>query len=219
VLRFLRSQGALPLPFDDLSGTSPPSAFGTYRVLHQIGSGVLGPVFRAYDSQQDRLVAVKTFRLDLVPEDAVRLADRLRALATKLPAHPAIVGAVEAGLQGTRPYIALEYATGESLDVVMRQSGAVPLARALPILREIARAIDASWAVPVGHGSLHPRDIFVTAGTTDVRITGFGIGQALEGMGARAPVRRPYSAPERGTGLAWDARSDIYSFGAITTEM
>ena len=97
---------------------SPPASFGNYRVLHQIGSGVLGPVFRAYDSQQDRLVAIKTFRLDLVPENAARLAERLRALAATKVAHPAIVAAVDAGLSGATPFVALEYAGGESLGVI-----------------------------------------------------------------------------------------------------
>jgi hypothetical protein len=102
--------------------------------------------------------------------------------------------------------------------VALRQAGAAPFARALPLFREIARAIDASWAAGVGHGALHPRDIFVTAGTTDVRVTGFGISQALQAVGARPPVRRPYSAPERAAGAAWDARADVYSFGVIAHE-
>lgn len=198
---------------------SPPSAFGTYRVLHQIGSGVLGPVFRAYDSQLDRLVAIKTIKLDLVPEDAARLADRLRALAAERPAHPAIVGGVDAGLAGSTPFIALDYASGESLDVLLRQSGAWPIARALLMLREIAVAIDASWAHEVGHGALHPRDIFIGLGPADVHVTGFGIGQALEGVGAKAPVRRPYSAAERGDGEPWDIRADVYSLGVVACEM
>ncbi|MBP8273879.1 MAG: hypothetical protein KAY59_05575, partial [Acidobacteria bacterium] len=66
------------LPFDESNTFTPPPAFGPYRVLHQIGSGVLGPVFRTYDPQADRLVAVKAFRLDLLPEDVARLADGLR---------------------------------------------------------------------------------------------------------------------------------------------
>ena len=197
---------------------SPPSAFGTYRVLHQIGSGVLGPVFRAYDSQNDRLAAVKTFKLMLVPEDAARFAERLRAIVDAPPAHRAIIRGVEAGLDRSTPYLALEYAPGDSLDVLLRQSGAWPAVRALPVLREIAAAIDASWATGTGHGALHPRDIFVAFGPSDVRVTGFGIGQALEAVGAKAPVRRPYSAPERGT-EPWDIRADVYSLGVVAFEM
>jgi serine/threonine protein kinase len=197
---------------------SPPSAFGTYRVLHQIGSGVLGPVFRAYDSQNDRLAAVKTFKLMLVPEDAARFAERLRAIALAPPAHHAIIRGIEAGLDRSTPYLALEYAPGDSLDVLLRQSGAWPAVRALPVLRELAAAIDASWAAGTGHGALHPRDIFVAFGPSDVRVTGFGIGQALEAVGAKAPLRRPYSAPERGTD-PWDIRADVYSLGVVAFEM
>jgi len=207
------------LPFDDASGVSPPASFGNYRVLHQIGSGVLGPVFRAYDSQTDRLVAIKTFRLDLVPEDAARLAERLRGLAETPVAHPAIVAAVDAGLSGATPFVALEYAGGESLDIASRSLKAWTLARALPVLDELAHAIDASWGQSIGHGALHPRDIFVPAGASALQITGFGIGQALDAISAKPPLRRPYSAPERAAGGAWDRRADIYSLGVIAHEM
>jgi serine/threonine-protein kinase len=207
------------LPFDDATGASPPASFGTYRVLHQIGSGVLGPVFRAYDSQQDRLVAIKTFRLDLVPEDAARLAERLRALTQTTVAHPAIVAAVDAGLNGSTPFVALEYAGGESLDVVSRHVKVWTLERALPVLDELAQAIDASWAQSMGHGALHPRDIFVPSGASALQVTGFGIGQALDAIGAKTPARRPYSAPERASGSAWDRRADVYSLGVIAHEM
>src|SRR5262249_40439867 len=61
----------------EVSGHAPDDAFGPFRILHQIGAGVLGPVFRAYDPENDRLVAVKLFRLDLPPDRAHRLVARL----------------------------------------------------------------------------------------------------------------------------------------------
>src|SRR5205814_4582313 len=95
-------------------------AFGTYRVLHQIGSGVLGPVFRTYDPQRDRLVAVKAFRLDVIPEQVARLADALRRLAAATLDQQAIVPAIDAGLEGTTAYLATEYVAAETLDVALR---------------------------------------------------------------------------------------------------
>src|SRR5512138_2192249 len=52
----------------EAAGTAAPDAFGPFRVLHQVGAGTLGPVFRAFDPEHDRLVAVKLFKLDLPPE-------------------------------------------------------------------------------------------------------------------------------------------------------
>jgi hypothetical protein len=209
----------LPLPFDESAGFTAPSAFGGYRVLHQIGSGVLGPVFRTYDPQRDRLVAVKAFRLDIIPEQVAKLADGLRRLAAAVPAHDGLVPALDAGLEGTTAYLASEYVAAETLDVAMRHLAPAPLDRALPILTQMAAAIDAAWAGGIGHGALHPRDVFVTVDSHDVRITGVGVVAAMESVGVRAPIRRPYTAPERVSGDSWDARADVYSLGAIAHEL
>lgn len=186
-------------------------------MLHQIGSGVLGPVYRTYEPQVDRLVAVKAFRLELVPEDVTRLADALRRMAASPTTHPGVVRVLDAGLEGTLPFVAMEYASGESLDVAQRDFKP-GLASAMPVLIDIARAIDAAWAEGRGHGALHPRDVIVSPGA-DTRVTGFGIVSALESIGARAPVRRPYTAPERAAGEDWDIRADVYSLGAIAHEL
>jgi len=201
------------------NGFTPPAAFGPYRVLHQIGSGVLGPVFRTYDPQNDRLVAVKAFRLEVVPEDVARLAESLRRLPSSGLSHPGVVNAIDAGLEGMSAFLAMEYVSAETLDVALRHLAPSPLERALPLLTDIAEAIEAAWASGTGHGSLHPRDVFVASGTNEVRVTGFGVGQALEAAGIKVPPRRPYTAPERSAGGSWDIRADIYSLGAIAHEL
>ena len=71
--------------------------------------------------------------------------------------------------------------------------------------------------VGVGHGALHPRDIFITP--DEARASGFGVVEALERVGLRAPVRRPYSAPERIAGAAWSTPADVFSLGAIAFEL
>ena len=202
VLKFSCCSGVSPLPFEDSAGSTPPSAFGSYRVLHQIGSGVLGPVFRTYEPQVDRLVAVKAFKLDLVPEDVARLADALRRLAAHPTTHPGIVRVLDAGLEGTSPFVAMEYASGESLDVALRDF-TPGLGRALPVLIDVGRAIDAAWAEGRGHGALHPRDVIVSSGR-DTRITGFGIISGArvdrrEGPGSPA-VHRARTRAGRGLG-------------------
>jgi serine/threonine-protein kinase len=207
------------LLFDESSGSSAPQSFGAYRVLHQIGSGVLGPVFRSYDPQRDRLIAVKAFKLDIIPEDAQRLADLLRPMCDGPSPDRTLVRLLETGVAGSTAYVAMEFATGESLDVALRHLAPMPLDRALPMLEAVAGAIDTAWAGGVGHGALHPRDIIVAPGTLDVRVTGFGIRPALESLGVVTAPRRPYSAPERTSAQVWDERADVYSLAAIAHEL
>ena len=122
-------------------------------------------------------------------------------------------------MAGSTAYVAMEFATGESLDVALRHLAPAPLERALPLLEAIAGAIDTAWAGGLGHGALHPRDVIVAPGTFDVRVTGFGIRPALESLGVTTAPRRPYSAPERMAGEPWDIRADVYSLGAIAHEL
>jgi serine/threonine-protein kinase len=208
------------LPFDESTSFGAPAAFGPYRVLHQIGSGVLGPVFRTYEPQRDRLVAVKAFKLDIVPEDVARLADALRRLVAAGLSHPNLVTLRDAGLEGTTAYLAMDYIAGETLDVALRHISPAPLDRALPVLTRVAEALDAGWAAGHGHGALHPRDIFMDPGSADVLLTGVGVVPALESIGVKPAVRRQYAAPERlDPGGTWDVRADVYSLGAIAHEL
>jgi hypothetical protein len=186
-------------------------------VLHQVGVGTLGPVFRTYEPTRDRLVAVKVFRLDITPEQAQALADELTKAAEAGLFHPSIVEPIAAGVQGTVAYRADEYVAAESLDVAMRHYAPAALDKVLPFLTQLAGAIDFARAAGVGHGALHPRDIFVTP--DEARATGFGVVEALERVGLRAPIRRPYSAPERIDGKAWGTPADVFSLAAIAFEL
>jgi serine/threonine-protein kinase len=202
---------------DDPAAFAPPPAFGPFRVLHQIGIGALGPVFRTYEPARDRLVAVKVFRLDVTPEQARTLADELARAADAGLFHPSIVEPIAAGVEGTVAYRAEEYVAAESLDVAIRHYAPAPLDTALPFLTQLAGAIDFARTAGVGHGALHLRDVFVTP--DEARASGFGIVEALERTGLRAPVRRPYSAPERIAGSAWSTPADVFSLAAIAYEL
>jgi serine/threonine-protein kinase len=186
-------------------------------VLHQIGVGALGPVFRTYEPSRDRLVAVKVFRLDITPEQSQALADELTRAAEAGLFHPSIVEPITAGVQGTLAYRAEEYVAAESLDVAMRHYAPAPIAKVLPITTQLAGAIDFARAAGVGHGALHPRDVFITP--EEARVTGFGVADALERCGLRAPVRRPYSPPERIEGAPWSTPADVFSLAVITFEL
>ncbi len=124
---------------------------------------------------------------------------------------------IGAGVEGTVAYAASEYVAAESLDVALKHYAPASLDKVLPFITQLAGAIDFARAAGIGLGALHPRDIFVTP--DEARVTGFGVVQALERLGVRAPVRRPYTAPERVDGAEWDVRADVHALGAIAFEL
>jgi serine/threonine protein kinase len=174
-------------------------------------------VFRTYEPDRDRLVAVKAFRIDITPEQAQALAHELSLAAEAGLFHPSIVEPIAAGVEDTLAYGAEEYVAAESLDIALRHYAPASIETVLPFITQLAGAIDFARAAGVGHGALHPRDIFVTP--EEARATGFGVVEALERIGLRAPVRRPYSPPERIAGTAWSTPADVFSLAAITFEL
>lgn len=197
-----------PLTREDSVLYFPPEAFGPFKVLHQIGAGALGPVFRAFERDRDRLVAVKVFRLDLTPEQAAALVDHLEAFIGANITHPHIAAPIAAGIENGSVYLAQEYVVGDSLDVVLRDRGRFSTADTVELVESLAAAIDHAASRGVQHRMLHPRDVIVSG--TAARLTGFGVSSALSRVAAKLPTRSQYSAP--------DGASDIYSLGAIAFE-
>ena len=210
-------EGVSPLTLEGSGPGSAPAAFGPFRVLHQLGAGTLGPVFRAHDPAEARLVAVKQFRLDLMPERAVELAASLDDLVSRTLNHPTLTTPLAAGLEGTTPWLAQTYVPAEPLDAALRQFGPAPIAHVVTVVTHLAGALDFAAAAGVLHGSLHPRDILVAPGETS--LIDIGVAPALERCGIRTPVRRPYSAPERVEGGPASRAADVFALAAIAFEL
>ena len=174
-------------------------------------------MFRAYNPDQDRLVAVKLFRLDLTPERVHKLVAQLETLIDADLTHAAIAAPVAAGISDVSAYLALDFVAADSIDIVAREHGPAPASEAVRIATQIAGALEFAAEADVAHGALHPRDVLVSS--DDTRITGVGITQVLERLGVATPVRRPYTAPERISGAGWDRRADVFSIAAIIHEV
>src|SRR5580700_201816 len=126
----------------EAAGTAFPDAFGPFRVLHQIGAGALGPVFRAYEPDEDRLVAVKLFQLDLPRERIQQFVAELEKLVSADLTHPAIAAPLAAGMSGMSAYFAQDFVAGESLDIVLRDHIRVPAVEALRVATQLGGALD-----------------------------------------------------------------------------
>lgn len=184
--------------------------------MHQIGIGVLGPVFRTYDPESDRLVAVKAFSLDFLPEQAEIFVEALKRIVDVGFAHPTIVTPLDAGLEEGVPFLATEYVMAESLDVAVHHVAPAPADQMIRFVGQLAAAVDAAHARGVMHGGLHARDVFVAPEIT--RVNGFGVASALEHVGLKVPIRRPFTAPEIVAGRSWGPEADRFAVATIAYE-
>lgn len=185
--------------------------------MHQIGVGVLGPVFRIYHPDDDRLVALKAFQLDITPEQAGTLAAALNKIVQTAVVHPCLVTPVGAGLSDDVAYLAMEYVAAESLDVAIRHYAPEAVGTALRFVVQLAEVLDTAHAGGLSHGALHLRDVFVPPEL--VRVTGFGVVSALDRVRVRGPLRRPYTAPEQIAGAEWGPAADRFALAAIAYEL
>jgi len=198
-------------------GARFPAAFGPFRVLHQIGSGTWGPVFRAYDQARDRPVAVKLFTLDLTPEHVRQLVAEFQRLIEAALDHPALAAPIATGTAGPSAYLVHEFYEAQPLDQAVREYGPAPAADALRVAAQLAGGLDFAAAVNVTHGALHPRDVLLSPNET--RLTGIGVAAAFEKIGIAPPVRRPFTPPEQIAGAPWDRRADVFGLAALMHEL
>jgi len=190
----------------------------------------MGVVYRARDTRLDRQVAIKLLRSD---DDDDRARERLRfeAIAAAALDHPYICKIYEIGEHEDLVFLVMEYVTGETLDHRLRDKR-IPVPEALRIGAEIAEALDEAHARGILHRDLKPANIMLT-GQGHVKIMDFGLAKRLppaDGDSVDDTIVRlttpgttvgtpGYMSPEQVKGETLDARSDIFSFGVILSQM
>jgi serine/threonine protein kinase len=195
---------------------------GRFAIIALISRGGMATVFRAEDLQHDNQhVAVK------VPYDRVEMDvalfgrfQREEEIGLQLN-HPSILRFVPAANK-SRPYVVTEYLTGKTLFDVLRESRKLPEQQALGLASRICGALAYLHDQGVHHRDLKPENIML-CDDGSLRIMDFGIARAADSrrltfMGF-APGTPHYMAPERVNGQRGDARTDIYTLGAILYEM
>ena len=208
------------------------SKLGPYEVVGLLGAGGMGEVYRARDSRLKREVAVK-----VLPKDISADTDRLHrfeqeALATAALNHPNILAVFDIGVSEGSPYAVSELLEGETLRERLR-SGSIPVRKALDYALQITRGLAAAHEKGIVHRDLKPENLFVTKDGR-VKILDFGLAklaQAESSEHTSLPTATHhteagvvlgtagYMSPEQVRGVAVDARSDIFAFGAILYEM
>ena len=211
------------------------SRLGSYEIVSVMGVGGMGEVYLARDAKLGRRVAIKVLP-DAVLGDGERVA-RFEREAKMLASlnHPKI--AALHGLETTdgRHLLIMELVEGETLAERVAR-GPMPAVEALRLARQIAEALEAAHEKGIVHRDLKPANIKVTD-DGQIKVLDFGLAKAVESTSSSADaVNSPtlsmmssqaglilgtaaYMSPEQAKGLPADARSDIFSFGAVLFEM
>lgn len=213
---------------------APGTRLGPYEILDLLGSGGMGEVYRARDPRLGREVAVK-----VLPGAVSADADRVRrfeqeARAAGVLNHPNITAVYDVGREDGSLYVVSELLEGETLRSRMA-GGAVSTRRALDYALQLAQGLAAAHEKGIVHRDLKPENVFVTKDGR-VKILDFGLAKLTQREDGGSPQTSlptatagtepgvvmgtlGYMSPEQVRGRPADARSDIFSFGAILYEM
>jgi predicted Ser/Thr protein kinase len=215
---------------------APGTSFGPYEIRGQLGEGGMGEVYRARDVRLGREVALK-----VLPADKTENAERRRRFVQEAQAasalnHPNIVVIYDIGSQDGIDFIAMEYVKGKTLDQSIPRKG-FRLGEALKYAIRIADALGRAHAAGIVHRDLKPGNVMVSD-DGEVKMLDFGLAKLTDASltseldrtetSVTGPPRTQqgailgtvsYMSPEQAEGKAVDARSDIFSFGALLYEM
>ena len=181
---------------------------GPFVLLAPIGAGGMGEVWKARDTRLDRVVAVKRLK----GQHSARFEQEARAIASLN--HPHICQIHDIGPD----YLVLEFMEGQPL------KGPLPVEEAVRLATQIAEALDAAHRKGVVHRDLKPANIMVTS-EGSVKLLDFGLAKQLAGSDETWTIEgtvmgtAAYMAPEQAEGKPLDARSDVFSFGAVLYEL
>lgn len=196
---------------------------GKYEVIDVLGRGGMGLVYRAFDRQLNREVAIKTLTEGFTGDEEMLKRFYQEAAKTGALRHPNIVTVYDLGEQDGFPYIVMEYLSGDPLDRLIQSGKSQPLAYKLRILEQVCYALGYAHRNDVIHRDVKPANVIVQSDGT-VKLLDFGIARQektesrLTRTGSVIGTLQ-YMAPERLRNAAFDGRSDIFSVGVMMFQL
>lgn len=197
---------------------------GKYRIDGKLGSGAMGVVYRAYDDNIARVVALKTIRVELLDgHSGAELVARFRneAQASGRLVHPNIVAVYDYGEADGVTYIAMEYVDGRPLNDFLTADVPMDLSACVACMSQLLAALDYAHARGVVHRDIKPANLLITP-TAQVKITDFGVAKIESSTLTQVGdvIGTPsYMSPEQFRGERVDGRSDIFAAGILLYQM
>ncbi|MDQ5960843.1 MAG: eukaryotic-like serine/threonine-protein kinase, partial [Pseudomonadota bacterium] len=198
-----------------MSDSTVPATLGKYRIDGILGEGSMGVVYRGYDAELDRRVAVKTMRKDMAAGPAgAEMLERFKreANAGMRLSHRHVVTVYEFGEDSQLAFMAMEFIEGKSLRDLNAQRAPWPLLEALELAHQLLEALDFFHERGVVHRDIKPANIMIDE-AGNLTVTDFGIARTesseLTQVGTFLGTPS-YMSPEQITGQPIDGRSDLF---------
>jgi serine/threonine protein kinase len=197
-----------------------PDRVGRYALLERLGRGSMGEVFKARNETDGALVAVKIMNPALSSDAELVERFRREALSMRVLVHPNIARVFDHGQQGEHLFMVMELLDGRDLGTLI-QKAALSLTRKIEIMIECSDGMAFVHACGVVHRDLKPANIHVT-NEGRVKIMDFGLARIADSVMTQLGTvmgSPSYMAPEIVMGKKADARSDVFSMGAVFYEL
>jgi eukaryotic-like serine/threonine-protein kinase len=196
---------------------------GRYELEQLVGRGGMGLVFRAYDTELHRMVAVKTLAVHLVPIGSARERFVREGRAGASLVHPYIVPVYDVITDGPVPALVMQYIAGTTLQYWLEQHGPLPWRHAVQLCIQLLDGLALAHDRGLIHRDIKPGNVLLEADASRALLTDFGLVRTFDdatlthsGMLAGTP---DFMSPEQARGESLDARSDLFSFGSLMYTM
>ncbi|HLG95036.1 MAG TPA: tetratricopeptide repeat protein [Bryobacteraceae bacterium] len=203
----------------------PGTSFGSrYRIEKLLGEGGMGAVYKAYDSELGRTVALKLVKKDLASSRQIMQRFKQELLLASRISHKNILRIHDLGEVDGIKFITMAFVEGTDLAGLIEKDGGLSLERALKFAKQLCSALDAAHSEGVVHRDLKPQNILIDQ-SDQLFVSDFGLAKSLEpDMTAMTQAGQVlgtprYMSPEQVEAKEIDQRSDLYSLGLIFYEM
>lgn len=195
---------------------------GRFRITELLGMGGMGAVYKAFDRDIERVIALKCIRPELANHTEVVQRFTQELLLARQIAHKNVIRIFDVRESGGLKFITMEFLEGQSLAALMEKRGKLPAAEAVDIIRQVCSGLAAAHAEGVIHRDLKPSNIMIEP-SGRVVVMDFGLARAqdqdvLTKTGAIMGTFQ-YMSPEQAKGEKADGRSDIFTVGIMLYEL